>query len=49
MSKHRLTYIDLHPEPLERPRREPSTLQIVAGAVVALIALYATTVFLFTL
>jgi len=49
MSKHRLHYIDLHPEPLERPKREPSTLQIVVGAVVAMTALYATIVFLFTL
>jgi hypothetical protein len=29
MSKHRLTYIDLHPEPLERPKREPTLLQLV--------------------
>ncbi|CAB4146445.1 hypothetical protein UFOVP503_19 [uncultured Caudovirales phage] len=49
MSRHRLTYIDLHPEPLERAKREPSTLQIVVGAVVALIALYITLVVAFSL
>jgi hypothetical protein len=49
MSRHRLTYVDLHPEPIERARREPSTLQVVLGAVVAALALYAFILFLFTL
>jgi hypothetical protein len=46
MNKHQLTYIDLHPQPVDR---EPSTLAIWAGAALALIALYLLTVFLFTL
>lgn len=46
MNRHSLTYIDLHPEPLER---EPSPLAIWAGAALALIAVYLITVFLFTL
>jgi hypothetical protein len=46
MNKHQLTYIDLYPAPVER---EPSTLAIVAGAAVALLALWCATVFLFSL
>ena len=46
MNKHQLTYIDLHPAPVDR---EPSALAIWAGAALALIALYLLTVFLFTL
>lgn len=46
MNRHRLTYIDLHPQPLER---EPHPAAIVAGAALALIALWAITVFLFSL
>jgi hypothetical protein len=46
MSKHKLTYIDLYPAPVDR---EPSALAIWAGAALALIALYLLTVFLFTL
>jgi hypothetical protein len=46
MNRHQLTYIDLHPEPIER---EPSTLAIVALAAVALLALWCATVFLFSL
>jgi len=46
MNRHQLTYIDLHPEPIER---EPSTLAIVAGAAAALVALWCVTVFLFSL
>lgn len=45
-SRHRLTYIDLHPRPLER---EPGPVRIVLGAAVALIALYLVTVFAFSL
>jgi hypothetical protein len=46
MNRHQLTYIDLHPESIER---EPSTLAIWAGAAVALLALWCVTVFLFSL
>jgi hypothetical protein len=46
MNRHQLTYIDLYPEPIER---EPSTLAIVVGAAVALLALWCVTVFLFSL
>jgi hypothetical protein len=46
MNKHKLTYIDLYPAPVDR---EPSPLAIWAGAALALIALYLLTVFLFTL
>lgn len=46
MNRHRLTYIDLHPQPLER---EPHPVAIVAGAALALIALWVITVFLFSL
>lgn len=47
MSKHQLTYIDLHPQPVET--KEPSTLAIWAGAAMALVALYVVTIFLFTM
>lgn len=47
MSKHQLSYIDLHPQPVEA--KEPSTLAIWAGAALVLVAVYAVTVFLFTL
>jgi len=46
MSKKRLHYIDLRPEPLER---EPSTLAIWAGAAVFVAALYVITFILFAL
>ena len=46
MNRHSLTYIDLHPQPVER---EPSPLMIWAGAAFALGALYLLTVFLFSL
>ena len=45
-SRHALRYVDLHPEPVER---EPSTLAILAGAALALAALWCVTVFLFSL
>lgn len=47
MSKHQLTYLDLHPAPVQD--KEPSTLAIWAGAAMALVALYAVTLFLFTM
>jgi hypothetical protein len=46
MNRHQLTYIDLHPQPVDR---EPSALAIWAGAALALIAVYLITLFLFTL
>lgn len=46
MNRHQLTYIDLHPEPIER---EPSPLAIWAGAAFALLAVYLLTVFAFSL
>jgi len=47
MNKHQLTYIDLHPQPVET--KEPSTMTIWTGAALALAAAYAVTLFLFTL
>lgn len=47
-SRHRLTYIDLHPEALGR-EKPPHPLALIAGAAVALIALYLVTAFLFSL
>lgn len=47
MNKHQLTYIDMYPEPIDT--REPSTLVVWLGAALALVAVYAVTVFLFTL
>lgn len=47
MNRHQLTYIDLHPEPIEQ--RESSTLAIWCGAALALVALWCITVFLFSL
>ena len=47
MNRHNLTYIDLHPEPVDT--REPSPLMIWAGASFALFALWCVTVFLFSL
>ena len=48
MNKHRLTYVDLHPEALGR-EKPPHPLALIAGAAVALIALYLVTVFTFSL
>jgi len=39
-----LRYVDLHPEPVER---EPSTLAVLAGAALALVALWIVCVFVF--
>lgn len=47
MSKHQLTYVDLHPQPVET--KEPSTIAIWAGAALALVAVYAVTIFIFTM
>lgn len=46
MNRHSLTYLELNPEPVER---EPGPLAILAGAVFGLFALWACTVFLFSL
>ena len=45
-SRHTLRYVDIHPELVER---EPSTLAIIAGACLALTALWCVTVCLFSL
>ena len=44
-SRHALRYVDLHPEPVER---EPSTFAILAGAALALVALWIVCVFVFS-
>ena len=46
MNRHSLTYIDLHPQPVQP---EPHPLAIWAGAALALLALWLITVFLFSL
>lgn len=46
MNRHSLTYIEMYPQPLER---EPSPFAIVAGAALALVALWVLTVCLFSL
>jgi len=46
MNRHQLTYIDLHPQPVDR---EPSALAIVAGAAVLMLTLWAVTFFVFSL
>lgn len=46
MNRHQLTYIDLHPQPVER---EPSTLAVWLGAAFTLAALYIVTIVLFSL
>lgn len=46
MSRHQLTYIDLHPEPVTR---EPSTLVVWCGAAVLMASLWAVTFVLFSL
>ena len=45
MSKHRLHYIDMRPQPLNR---EPSTLAIWLAAAFTMAALYLLTVILFS-
>ena len=45
-SRHSLHYIDLHPEPI---RQDPPDWLIILGAVLALIAVWLITVFLFSL
>ena len=47
MNRHQLTYIDLHPEPVQN--REPSTLLIWVGAAALLAAVYIVTAVLFSL
>lgn len=46
MNKHQLTYIDLHPQPVER---EPSIFAVWLGAAFTLAALYLVTIVLFSL
>lgn len=45
MSPHRQTYFELNPE----TRDEPSTVALIAGAIVGFVALWVSIVFLFTL
>jgi hypothetical protein len=46
MNRHQLTYIDLHPAPVER---EPSALAIWTGAAVFMLTLWAVTFLAFSL
>lgn len=46
-SNHKLTYIELYPEPLNT--EEPSGAKVINGAFFAAVALYCVTVFLFSL
>lgn len=46
-SNHKLTYIEMYPEPLST--NEPSGLAVIGGAFVAALALYLLTVFAFSL
>lgn len=47
MNRHKLTYVEMYPEPLKTD--EPHPVLIWAGAAFALGALYLLTVFLFSL
>lgn len=46
MNRHSLTYIEMYPKPAER---EPNPLAILAGAALALLAVWCVTCFLFSL
>lgn len=46
MNKHRQTYIELNHTPAPR---EPGSIRIIGGATLALLGVWAITVFLFTL
>ena len=46
MNRHTLHYIDLNPKPIDP---EPSTLQIIAGAIVLVTALACVLLFAFSL
>lgn len=46
MNRHSLTYIDLHPQPVQR---EPGPIRIWCGAALALLAVWCLTVFFFSL
>lgn len=47
MNQHRQTYIELNPRNLAP--REPGPIRIIGGATLALLGVWAITVFLFTL
>jgi len=49
MSKHRLHYLDLRPEPLERPKREPTLLELICYVVAGSCTLYLGLVFALSL
>lgn len=46
-SNHKLTYIEMYPEPLST--NEPSGSKIIGGAFVAVVGVYLLTVFAFSL
>lgn len=48
MNRHKLTYVDLHPNALGR-EKAPHPLALIAGAIVAAVAVYVSLVFLFSL
>ena len=48
MDRHKLTYVDLHPAPVETEKAPPLWAQLL-GALVTLAALYVSLVFLFSL
>lgn len=49
VTRHRLTYIDMHPQPLERQERDPSPLALIAVAALLLVTLWVLILVLFTL
>lgn len=46
-SNHKLTYVEMYPEPLTT--EQPSGFKVLAGALLAVCALYAVTVLAFSL
>jgi hypothetical protein len=49
MSRHRLTYLDMHPEPLETVDDAPITCCIVLGMAVAIMFVVSVVLFAFSL
>jgi hypothetical protein len=48
MNRHSLTYIDLHPEAVGR-EKAPHPVALIAGFILAAVAVYVSIVFLFSL
>lgn len=48
MNRHKLTYVDLHPEPVKTEEAPPLWAQVLGGLIAAA-ALYLSLVFLFSL